>query len=99
MLLFGQLNVTQKLGLTTLVDISICLREASLVARRVILIEGGRVVAHESVSVLDQGNAPSPPFFPINLGASHRSTMAPIRFAICQRNTLLEVKSGAVNAG
>jgi thiamine transport system ATP-binding protein len=64
-------DVTQELGLTTLL-ISHLPREASLVGGRVILIEGGRVVAHESVSVLDQENAP--PLFSDYLGASHRST-------------------------
>ncbi|WP_339720172.1 ATP-binding cassette domain-containing protein [Marinomonas primoryensis] len=67
-------DVTQELGLTTLL-ISHLPREASLVGGRVILIEGGRVVAHEPVSVLDQENAP--PLFSAYLGASHRSTMAP----------------------
>lgn len=53
-------DVTQELGLTTLL-VSHLPKEASLVGGRVILIEQGRITAHEAVSVLSQAE-PHPLF-------------------------------------
>ncbi|NLQ16510.1 ATP-binding cassette domain-containing protein [Marinomonas sp. M1K-6] len=65
-------EVTLELGLTTLL-VSHLPQEASLVGGQVILIEQGRVVAHEPVSVLSQ---PEPhPLFSQYLGASRHSTI------------------------
>lgn len=64
-------DVTLELGLTTLL-VSHLPQEASLVGGRVLLIEHGRVAAHEPVSVLSQDVAH--PLFSHYLGASNRST-------------------------
>lgn len=64
-------DVTQELGLTTLL-ISHLPQEASLIGGRVILIEQGRVVAHDSVTVLSQSDPH--PLFSHYLGVSRHST-------------------------
>jgi len=66
-------EVTEELSLTTLL-VSHLPQEASLIGGKVILIEKGKVVAHEPVSVLNQKE--THPIFSHYFGISNRSTVS-----------------------